>query len=214
MSDCDCLKPQLEMPVTARGIERRKKILTAAKEVFLEQGFESASIAEITRRAGGSMSTLYRMFGNKMGLFQAMMQECSDEFCKGFEGDLDVEADPETSLLQFGRHFIELVGKPELMAVRRVAIEVNGEDAEELRRVFFDTGPRKLLAMISEYFEAMCRQGVMQIDDCDIAAAQFVELIKQPWYMQLEYGFSVSEAHKHHSLQQGVAIFLGGVLVR
>src|SRR5262245_51865473 len=42
-----------------RGEARRQKIVEAAVDVFREQGFERASMAEIAARAGGSKATLY-----------------------------------------------------------------------------------------------------------------------------------------------------------
>ena len=38
---------------------RRHAFLLAAREVFLEQGYEEASVNDVVRRAGGSLATLY-----------------------------------------------------------------------------------------------------------------------------------------------------------
>ncbi len=54
---------------TPRGEARRSALLEAAREVFLEQGYEGASIEEIVRRVGGSKASLYAYFGSKQGLF-------------------------------------------------------------------------------------------------------------------------------------------------
>ena len=68
--------------LTPKGLERQKRILDAAREVFLEQGYDNASINDIMCRAGGSLSTLYRLFGSKLGLFEAMMEQTSNQvFC-------------------------------------------------------------------------------------------------------------------------------------
>lgn len=34
----------------------------------MEQGYDGTSLAEIVRRSGGSLATLYDLFGNKQGL--------------------------------------------------------------------------------------------------------------------------------------------------
>ncbi|MBU1289240.1 MAG: TetR/AcrR family transcriptional regulator, partial [Alphaproteobacteria bacterium] len=51
----------------SRGDKRRAAFIAAARQVFLEQGYEAASMSEIVLRAGGSLSTLYSQFGDKQG---------------------------------------------------------------------------------------------------------------------------------------------------
>jgi AcrR family transcriptional regulator len=50
-------------------------LLNAAREVFVEQGFANASIAEVVQRAGSSVGSLYHHFGGKSELFVALWQE-------------------------------------------------------------------------------------------------------------------------------------------
>ena len=54
---------------------RRQVIIDAALEVFKEVGYERASMAEISARAGGSKATLYNYFKSKEELFSAAMLE-------------------------------------------------------------------------------------------------------------------------------------------
>lgn len=56
-------------PVTKRGHATRQAILKAAEEVFGESGFDSASISEITRRAGVAQGTFYVYFPDKKAVF-------------------------------------------------------------------------------------------------------------------------------------------------
>ena len=55
--------------------EKRLAILEAAKSVFLERGYGSASMAEVSARVGGSKQTLYSYFASKEDLFVAVMIE-------------------------------------------------------------------------------------------------------------------------------------------
>ena len=56
-----------------RREERRGAILDAAEILFVEQGFERTSLAAIVKRSGGSLATVYEMFGNKHGLLRAVI---------------------------------------------------------------------------------------------------------------------------------------------
>lgn len=62
-------------PPGDRGSARKQAFLNAAREVFLENGYEDASVNDIVRKAGGSLATLYGQFGNKEGLFLAILKE-------------------------------------------------------------------------------------------------------------------------------------------
>jgi AcrR family transcriptional regulator len=59
----------------ARTAGTQRALLDAAREVFTEQGFAGASIAEVVRRAGSSVGSLYHHFGGKSELFIALWHE-------------------------------------------------------------------------------------------------------------------------------------------
>jgi AcrR family transcriptional regulator len=59
----------------ARTAGTQRALLDAARAVFVEQGFADASIAEVVRRAGSSVGSLYHHFGGKSELFIALWQE-------------------------------------------------------------------------------------------------------------------------------------------
>jgi AcrR family transcriptional regulator len=59
----------------ARTAETQRGLLDAAAEVFAEQGFSNASIADIVQRAGSSVGSLYHHFGGKSELFTALWQQ-------------------------------------------------------------------------------------------------------------------------------------------
>src|SRR5215469_6386060 len=59
----------------ARTAETQRALLDAARKVFVEQGFADASIAEVVKRAGSSVGSLYHHFGGKSELFVALWQE-------------------------------------------------------------------------------------------------------------------------------------------
>ena len=61
-----------------RTAETQRALLDAAREVFTEQGFASASVTDVVERAGSSVGSLYHHFGGKSELFIALWQEYSD----------------------------------------------------------------------------------------------------------------------------------------
>lgn len=60
---------RIHTPPTPKGRATRQAILEAAEEVFGENSYERASIAEITRRAGVAQGTFYVYFPDKKTAF-------------------------------------------------------------------------------------------------------------------------------------------------
>jgi AcrR family transcriptional regulator len=59
----------------SRTAQTQRALLDAARQVFAEQGFAGASIADVVERAGSSVGSLYHHFGGKSELFLALWQE-------------------------------------------------------------------------------------------------------------------------------------------
>ena len=58
-----------------RTAQTQRALLDAAREIFAEQGFAEASIADVVERAGSSVGSLYHHFGGKSEIFLALWQE-------------------------------------------------------------------------------------------------------------------------------------------
>jgi AcrR family transcriptional regulator len=59
--------------VRMTGTERRQQLLTVARELFAEKGFEGASIEEIANRANVSKPVVYEHFGGKEGIYAVVV---------------------------------------------------------------------------------------------------------------------------------------------
>ena len=69
---------------------KRRQILDGARKVFMDLGFDGASMGEIARSAGVSKGTLYVYFADKSRLFEAIVEEESLE-----QGKVAFNFDPE-----------------------------------------------------------------------------------------------------------------------
>jgi AcrR family transcriptional regulator len=57
--------------------DTRRRILVAAKAVFGSAGFHGAALEEVARRAQVVRPTIYRQFGSKLGLLDALLSDAS-----------------------------------------------------------------------------------------------------------------------------------------
>src|SRR3979409_1777679 len=97
--------------VTDEESAKRRQILDGARKVFMDLGFDGASMGEIARSAGVSKGTLYVYFADKSRRFEAIVEEESLEQGK-VAFNFDPERDVVTTLREFGRAYIELLCRP------------------------------------------------------------------------------------------------------
>src|SRR5580692_4591619 len=87
---------------------KRRQILDGAGKVFMDLGFDGASMGEIARAAGVSKGTLYVYFADKSRLFEAIVEEETLEQGK-LAFNFDPGRDVPTTLTEFGKAYIELL---------------------------------------------------------------------------------------------------------
>jgi AcrR family transcriptional regulator len=78
-------------PKRADAARNRDKILAAAREAFADPDAE-ISMAEVSRRAGVGMATLYRNFPGRRELLEALYTEEVDAVCAAAAGAPDLAA--------------------------------------------------------------------------------------------------------------------------
>jgi TetR/AcrR family transcriptional regulator len=57
----------------------REALLNAAEEVFAEHGFDGARVDSIAEKAGYNKSLIFQYFGDKLGLYGAVVRRADDE---------------------------------------------------------------------------------------------------------------------------------------
>src|SRR5271156_5219725 len=65
-------------PERKRGYERVAAIMRTGVEVFMEKGFDAATMTEIATRSGTAIASLYRFFPSKEALADALLLQYED----------------------------------------------------------------------------------------------------------------------------------------
>lgn len=73
-------------------------MIAAARSLFLERGYEAVSLGEIVRHSGGSLSTLYELFENKLGLLGAMVADQRFEKLERIDAIIAADHSPAATL--------------------------------------------------------------------------------------------------------------------
>lgn len=166
---------------------KRRQIVNGARSVFLARGFDAASMGDIAKVAGVSKGTLYVYFKNKEELFAAIVQqECSSHTEVAFQldpGNHDVEG--VLSRLGF-EGVISLCRKASSL---RIVIAI-ADRMPEIGKTFYETGPSHGIKLLADYLEAQVRAGILAIDDCEVAAAQFFDACQSTLFKPVLFNFA------------------------
>lgn len=196
-----------------RGLRRRDLFLDAATAVFVEKGFEASSLNEIVGRAGGSLATLYRLFGNKEGLYQAVIERKAS----AAYGDLEIpelpDRPPAEVLFETGRRLLDLILLDDTIDLNRLMV-AEASRTPRMRQIFMEQAPNRLYRILSGYLDHQVKEGVMQIEDTHLAAVQFTEMVKGDIYMRQLLGerLKLPKRERERRVRHAVRIFLNGTL--
>ncbi len=147
--------------------QARKRILEAARKLFLERGFEAANLDEVAQRAGVAKGTIYRYFDSKAELYVEVLVWNADAFVERMRHTLDPSLSPQEQVLQTGRFYVRHYAEhPEYFRIFW-AVEnqrMIGELPEPLLEVVWDLWKRGL-AIAVEIIENGVKAGAFR--PCD-----------------------------------------------
>jgi AcrR family transcriptional regulator len=164
--------PATLRPVGDEDSSKRRQILDGARKVFMDLGFDGASMGEIARSAGVSKGTLYVYFADKNRLFEAIVEEEAFEQGK-VAFNFDPERDIATTLRQFGQAYIELLCRPGGGSAIRTVMAI-AERMPDVGRRFYERVLESRINRLADYLEAHVKAKELAIDNCKLAAEQFM----------------------------------------
>jgi AcrR family transcriptional regulator len=194
---------------------KRQQIIEGARKVFLAKGFDAASMNDINRAAGVSKGTLYVYFENKEKLFQAICTQECDAQAEGVFDFTDKQSDIEATLRRVGIAFVNFLCRPEKASTARTVIAI-AERMPEIGRAFYESGPQKGINHLAAYFRDQVAAGVLDIEEPEIAAAQFIESCHATLFKPMIFNFGAPPTQARIEQCVGIAVktFLAAYRVR
>lgn len=188
---------------------KRNAILMAAAQLFLEQGYEPVSMDAIAAAADVSKRTVYSYFDSKTTLFSAVLVA----HCNSMGGialpDHPAGHDPRKVLTEFGRVFVRMITSPRAVAMQRVIFR-EVERLPEVGRTFFQNGPARHIAKLSEYLKQVDAEGKLDVPDPTGSAFLFMSIVKAPFHLHQLCGLigEVPPAAIEKAVKMSVDFFL------
>jgi len=155
-------------PFGEEDSSKRRQILDGARKVFMDLGFDGASMNEIARAAGVSKGTLY------------VEDEALEKGKIAY--NLDPRRDVETTLREFGRAYIGTMCRPGGGSSIRTVMAI-AERMPDVGRQFYENVLAKSINRLADYLRAHIQPNDLAIDDCQLAAAQFMQMCQATLFL-------------------------------
>ena len=217
-------KVRLGRPPKERAGEVEQRILDASRRLFLERGFEGASIDEIAALARSGKPTIYARFGDKRALFTAVMTHELLARIEQFKGDVPETGSLEERLTGAGTAVVRWALDPDRIGLMRLAIaevqqfpDVARNVSHSARDLSTEVAARFLREIVQS--DALATQPAFAPQRLPTTARLFLDLVVVPILMQALFAQKLESLHPEIGphVARSVAFFLaacrsGGVV--
>ncbi len=166
-------------PSETRSAAKRAAIVEAATGLFLNKGYDGASMDDVAAAANVSKPTVYNHFADKEELFADVVQATADNvdgLVRMVAETLGGAEDMRDGLTELARLFIAAIMRPQTLKLRRLVI-ANADRFPEVGLRWYSQGFERVLTTLASCFEQYGRQGALCINDPRLAAEHFVGLL-------------------------------------
>ena len=186
-----------------------EQVLAGAREVFLRDGFEGASVDDIAKVAGVSKATLYSYFPDKRLLFVEVATNECNRMADQIVEQIDESRPPVEVLSIVARQLVRFLTSDFALRVFRICA-AESDRFPELGHAFYASGPEMGRMQMSGYLSRAVARGELRIDDVPMAAEQFSELCKTRVFLRALFGIQTefSEAELNDVADNAVRTFL------
>lgn len=190
--------------------DRRQAIVAGAAKVFLEQGFDATSMAQIAAQVGVTKPTLYGYFPSKEDLFLQVMKKVATELLAASFERLEPGKDLGQTLLNFGEHFLTNMLQPDLITLRGIIMTEGRRSG--IGAMLFDKGLAQEIAKLAAFLATEMDAGRLRQARPDTAAAHLLGMLESEYQQQLLGAASEPPTAEQvsQSVRDAVSVFLRG----
>ncbi|MGE5174191.1 MAG: TetR/AcrR family transcriptional regulator [Betaproteobacteria bacterium] len=194
---------------SAPGDKRRQAMMDAAWKLFMQKGYGAVSLDEIIRKSGGSKSSIYEFFGNKEGLFSAIIEGLTAKILADMRLP-DTEGIPVRDALRriglaLGRDILSEHG----VGQYRLSVSIS-KTFPKMAKLFYESGPRTAQRALADYLAKEARTGRLKIKDPLRASEIFHALLLDFTHMAMSLNVRSSPTDKElkQLVDEAVDLFL------
>jgi AcrR family transcriptional regulator len=175
-------------PLVTRG-RKFDQVLQGARDIFMSDGFEGASVDDIARTAKVSKATLYKYFPDKRLLFMEVARaECQRQAETALD-QINFDGPVADALHGAALQIITSITSPFGQRIFRICV-AESDRFPELGREFYESGPMLVRSKMVEFIALATSRGDLVVADPILAADQFAELCKADIFPRMVFNMA------------------------
>jgi len=153
---------------------RQQQIETAAYKVLESKGYGGTSMLGIAKQARASNETLYNWYGDKQGLFQALVTRNADEVKQHLQDELETDNDALSILGTLGPKLLDLLTGDRAVALNRAAA---ADSSGELGAAISQSSREAVFPLLKKVLERARDDGQLTFDQPADAVGLYLDLL-------------------------------------
>lgn len=190
---------------------RQNAVLEEALRLLVSGGEKALTTAGVARAANCSKESLYKWFGDRDGLMEAMIAYQASKVRTGevAAGSLTRET-LERLLDEFALALLEVLAGDVSLALNRLAIGQASRDGSQLGEMLLERGRRQIGRRAAGLLSAAKRAGLIDFDDAAEAYETLYGLIVADWHVRMLLGENMAARARSFGprAKKAVAAFL------
>lgn len=153
---------------------RQQQIEAAAYEVLEAKGYGGTSMQGIAKQARASNETLYNWYGDKQGLFRALVTRNAEEVKSHLEAELQTDHDALSILGTLGPKLLKLLTGDRAVALNRAAA---ADNSGELGATLSKAGREAVFPLLEQVLLRARKVGQLRFKTSGEAVGLYLDLL-------------------------------------
>jgi TetR/AcrR family transcriptional regulator, mexJK operon transcriptional repressor len=203
-------------PTREEAEARDARLLDVATSLFMERGFDGTSIDAVAEAAGVSKPTVYARYRDKRDLFAAVLRGRIRKWLAPVSAACEAQATEtspksiKTTLHELSRHMVAYTLAPEAGALQRI-LSAQAVQFPELAKLANEEGWLRTVRGVSSVLRQAAARGQIKVDDPDLAADMFLNLVLGHCKRLALYGIAADPKTVERHRKAAVDFFLNGI---
>jgi len=198
-------------PSKSAALQLRDRILEAATDLFLLEGYASTSIEAVAARAGISKKTFYHRFADKAALFAAVVHRIIELIRPPPDVPLLQGVELDEILRRLAGIILRAALSPQAIALHRLIVAESVRFPDLVRVVHQDPASQEAIALISDLLVRELPDARLTVEHQRFAAAQFLHMVVAvPQRRSMGQGAPMTAKELQVWIHHTVKLFLNG----
>jgi TetR/AcrR family transcriptional regulator, mexJK operon transcriptional repressor len=200
-------------PTRAEATQIHKQLREAAAAVFLQNGYDGATMEKIARAASITRRTLYARYPDKRAVFLDVIPWALSRAVDDDAGAKIKDDELAAALTAIGRGAIKRATDPDIVRLHKIVRNEVGrfpEFAVSAETLGWSRRQRQVMDLLRRHQD----DGSIDVDDIELAAEHFLALVEAFPARLADFGVYRSRRQENRHLNYAVDLFLNGILPR